>query len=119
MMIRDRFIELFGTEPLLVRSPGRINLIGEHTDYNDGFVLPAAIDKYINVAISKRNDDLISMFAVQPNEKFEVRISEIKPIDHSWTNYVLGVVDQFRKKGYQLGGFNMVVEGDVPTGAGL
>lgn len=118
-MIKDAFIDLFQVEPIVARSPGRINLIGEHTDYNEGFVLPAAIDKYIEVAVSKRGDNLISLFSVQYNEKFEVELSNIKPIDHSWTNYILGIVDQLIKSGYTLTGFNMVVDGDVPTGAGL
>jgi len=119
MMIKDLFHELYHGEPLLVRSPGRINLIGEHTDYNEGFVLPAAIDKYVNVAVSKRPDDLVSMYAMQFGEKMEVRVTDIKPIPDSWTNYILGVVDQLIKRGHAIGGFNMVVDGNVPTGAGL
>ncbi|MEO8583793.1 MAG: galactokinase [Flavitalea sp.] len=118
-MIKEIFKEIFQDYPIVVRSPGRINLIGEHTDYNEGFVLPAAIDKYIEVAVSKRNDKLICLYSVQHKENFEVRLSEIKPIDHSWTNYILGIVDQLLKRGNQLTGFNLVVDGDVPTGAGL
>jgi galactokinase len=119
MMIKDVFRKLYEEEPLLVRSPGRINLIGEHTDYNEGFVLPAAVDKYVNVAASRRSDDLIRMYAVQYAEQVEVRVADIKPVPGSWTNYVLGVVDQLIKRGYDIGGFNMVVDGNVPTGAGL
>lgn len=119
MTIKDVFRELYGSEPLLARSPGRINLIGEHTDYNEGFVLPAAIDKYVHVATAARNDDLISLYAVQFEERVDVRIADIKPVAGSWTNYVLGVVDQLVKKKYPIGGFNMVVDGQVPTGAGL
>lgn len=119
-MITEVFGRQFGSEATLVfRSPGRINLIGEHTDYNEGFVLPAAVDRYVQVAASKRNDDTISLFAIQFNEAFEVHIDDIKPIEDSWTNYVLGVVDQLIKRGYTIGGFNMVVDGDVPVGAGL
>jgi galactokinase len=100
-------------------SPGRINLIGEHTDYNEGFVLPAAIDKHGHVAASKRNDDTIILYAIEFKERFQVRLADIKPIEGSWTNYVLGVVDQLLKKGYTIGGFNMAITGDVPVGAGL
>jgi galactokinase len=114
------FKEIFGTPPAVEAvSPGRINVIGEHTDYNEGFVLPAAIDKYGHVAVSKRNDDIISLFAVEYNEKFEVRMADIGPIEGKWTNYVLGVVDQLIKRDFHFSGFNLVVSGDVPVGAGL
>lgn len=114
------FKQQFGTDPSVeVVSPGRINVIGEHTDYNDGFVLPAAIDKYGHVAASARNDDIISLFAVEYQEKFETRIAEIKPIKGKWTNYVLGIVDQLLKRNHKIGGFNLIVSGDVPVGAGL
>lgn len=119
-MIKQKFRELFGLDATVeVKSPGRINVIGEHTDYNEGFVLPAAIDKYGQVAVSKRKDDLISLFAIEFNEKFETRISDIKPIEGKWTNYVLGVADQLIKRNYKIGGFNLIVTGDVPVGAGL
>jgi galactokinase len=119
-MLKDQFKNIFGSEPLVeVISPGRINVIGEHTDYNEGFVLPAAIDKYGHVAVSKRNDDVISLYAVEFNEKFETRIPDIKPIEGKWTNYVLGVADQLLKKAYNVSGFNLIVSGDVPVGAGL
>lgn len=119
-MIRTIFREQFGGEPEgLFKSPGRINLIGEHTDYNEGFVLPAAIDKFARVAVAGRNDTRISLYAIQFNEQFEVDIEAIKPIPGRWTDYVLGVVDQLLKRGYDIGGFNMVVDGDVPVGAGL
>lgn len=119
-MLKDKFKSIFGSEPSAeVISPGRINVIGEHTDYNEGFVLPAAIDKHGHVAVAKRNDDIISLFAVEFDEKFETRIADIKPIEGKWTNYVLGVVDQLIKKEYKIGGFNLIVSGDVPVGAGL
>jgi galactokinase len=119
-MTKLPFKERFGTEPEVeVLSPGRINVIGEHTDYNEGFVLPAAIDRYGHVAASKRNDDIILLFAVEYNEKFETRIADIKPIEGKWTNYVLGVVDQLIKREYKIQGFSLMVSGDVPVGAGL
>jgi galactokinase len=116
--IADLFREKFEAEPLVVRSPGRINLIGEHTDYNQGFVLPAAIDKAIYVAVQKRNDDRLSLYAVDFEEVYEVALSDVAP-QKTWATYPLGVVHQLQTRGYSIGGFNMVIDGDVPVGAGL
>jgi len=113
------FHEKFSAEPLIVRSPGRVNIIGEHTDYNNGFVLPAAIDKAIYIAASKRNDDEIHLHAVDFNEDFTCNLSYVKPSEQHWPNYILGIVDQLQKSGYSISGFNAVVDGDVPVGAGL
>jgi galactokinase len=119
-MIRKIFTEQFNDQPTIeVKSPGRINVIGEHTDYNEGFVLPAAIDKYGHVAVSKRNDDIISLYAIEFKERFDTKIADIEPIEGKWTNYVLGVVDQLIKRNISITGFNLVVTGDVPVGAGL
>ena len=117
--LREKFRSLFNAEPLLVRSPGRVNIIGEHTDYNEGFVLPAAIDKAIYIAIEKRKDNEIHLYARDYEQSHEVTLSTVAPTDKHWPNYILGVVDQFQKRGYQLGGFNLVIDGDVPLGAGL
>jgi len=119
LSLQQKFAALFEMNPLLCYSPGRINLIGEHLDYNNGFVLPAAIDKAIYTAISKRNDDLIVLYSMAFNEKIEVRLSEIKPIEDSWGNYVLGVVAQLQSHQYKLQGFNLIFDGDIPIGAGL
>jgi galactokinase len=119
-MISTYFREHFQTEPaFLVRSPGRINLIGEHTDYNDGFVMPAAIDRYVNIAIGARTDGRIGLYAVQFNDYVELSFEEVVPQKSGWTNYVLGVVDQLLKRNYPVTGFNIAVDGDVPAGAGL
>lgn len=112
------FSEKFSVQPLIVRSPGRVNIIGEHTDYNDGFVLPAAIDKAVYVAVSKRNDDKIRLYASNFNEGYETSLPEIKP-SQNWYTYILGIVDQLVKNGYNINGFNLVIDGDVPAGAGL
>ena len=104
--------------PLIVRSPGRINIIGEHTDYNEGFVLPAAIDKSVYVAVDKRPDDKIHLYAAAFDAHFEITISDIKPT-HNWETYILGVVDQLLKRGEPVTGFNLVLDGDIPIGAGL
>lgn len=118
--IKQRYTSVFESEPThIVRSPGRINIIGEHTDYNEGFVLPTAIDKAIYVAIAAREDDRIRLYAEDFKAYFEVALSDIHPVEEGWPNYILGVVDQLKGKGLRLGGFNMYVDGDVPLGAGL
>lgn len=118
-LVRSAFVKQFATEPLLIKSPGRINLIGEHTDYNDGFVLPAAIDKAICVAVQKNSVKVIRLFSVEYNQLVEVPLADLKPSEHRWTNYILGVASQLQKRGYALTGFDLVVAGDVPLGAGL
>lgn len=106
--------------PLLVRSPGRVNIIGEHTDYNEGFVLPAAIDKAAYIAVSLRDDEEIHLRAEDLNETFSISISDLRPIgDISWPNYILGTVDQFIKNGLPVKGFNAVLTSNIPIGAGL
>jgi galactokinase len=116
--IKQVFKENFNEEPLIVRSPGRVNIIGEHTDYNDGFVLPAAIDKAIYVAITKRNDNTINLYSVDFKEWFTVEIANVQPTKN-WATYILGVVNQLTGRGYTISGFNLVIDGDVPIGAGL
>ena len=120
--IKQLFAENFGatSKPIIVRSPGRVNIIGEHTDYNDGFVLPAAIDKAAYIAIALREDDEIHLLAKDLNETFSISLSDLKPLgDISWPNYVLGAVAQFQKKDIPLKGFNAILTSDVPIGAGL
>ncbi len=106
-------------DSIIVRSPGRINLIGEHTDYNNGFVLPAAIDKAVYVAIEKNAGNKISLHSVDFNESVEIELEDIKPVPGHWSTYILGVVDQMIKRGHSLGGFKLSIYGDVPLGAGL
>ena len=117
--ITEIFRQHFGEPAFIVRSPGRINLIGEHTDYNLGFVLPASIDKAVYIAINKRDDKEINLVAVDLNETFNTSLDKIQYTDKQWPNYILGIVDQLQKNGYGLSGFNAVVGGDVPLGAGL
>lgn len=116
-----RFANLFGTtdEPLVVRAPGRVNIIGEHTDYNDGFVLPAAIDKAVWVAITSRTDNKILLYADVYQTFYDVSLDDLSPTSLHWPNYVLGVVDQLRKSGITISGFNLLLAGDIPIGAGL
>lgn len=110
--------QIFKEEPQVFRSPGRINIIGEHTDYNNGFVLPAAIDKAAYVAVGKRSDDEIKLYSVSFDDHFNCTTETLVRRD-SWTDYVLGVVDQLKKKGYPVHGFNLVLDGDIIIGAGL
>lgn len=112
--------ETFGREPLLVRSPGRINIIGEHTDYNQGFVLPAAIAQAAYVAIGLRDDDEIHLVAADFNASYATTLAEMAPSgNHGWQDYLLGSAAQFTAKGIALKGFNAVLSSEVPAGAGL
>jgi len=113
------FKKNFEGEPIIVRSPGRVNIIGEHTDYNNGFVLPAAIDKAIYVAVSARSDEKIKLYSGEFDKSFETSLSELKPTKEGWPNYILGVADQLIKRGYGIRGFNLAIDGDVPIGSGL
>lgn len=116
--VLNTFQAIYKEEPIIIRSPGRVNIIGEHLDYNEGFVLPGAIDKAIYIGISKRNDEKLHLHSVDYNENFTVSLQDIKPTE-TWSTYILGVVDQLIKKGHKISGFNLVLDGDVPVGAGL
>lgn len=120
-LIRNVFIEKFQITPtIIIRSPGRVNIIGEHTDYNNGFVLPAAIDKAAYIAISIRADEQIHLHAIDLHDAFETNIADVKPLDDGhWANFILGSAAQFYKKGLLTKGFNAVLSSDVPIGAGL
>lgn len=118
LAIEALFQQKFSEKPVVVRSPGRVNVIGEHTDYNDGFVLPCAINKAVYVAASKRHDSIIHLHAINFNETFEVALHDLKP-NKTWSTYVLGVVNQLSERGYNITGFNLLLDGDVPVGAGL
>ena len=94
--IKNKFKELFSDNPLIVRSPGRINLIGEHTDYNDGFVFPAAIDKEICFAAAENNIAKFRFYAYDLNESFELEVDKLAKTETSWANYLLGVAAQYK-----------------------
>ncbi|SUJ12096.1 Galactokinase [Sphingobacterium spiritivorum] len=118
--IQDKFYSHFQQHSsIIVKSPGRINIIGEHTDYNDGFVLPAAINKAVYVAVAPRQDNEICLYATDFREMFQVSAADLQPAEKGWPNYILGVVDQLQKRGLHVGGFNLFIDGDVPAGAGL
>jgi galactokinase len=118
--LRKRFEALYGHRPRVFRAPGRVNLIGEHTDYNDGFVLPAAIDFYTWVALSSRSDRKL----VLSSENFP-GIAEYE-LDspnhhrrHEWSDYVYGVVLVLERAGKRLRGADVLVAGEIPIGAGF
>jgi|YelNatPaOPRAMG01_1025707.scaffolds.fasta_scaffold06379_3 galactokinase len=117
--IVEKYKELFFEKPILFRSPGRINLIGEHTDYNLGFVLPAAIDKAIYFAVNKRNDDKCKIFSLDMNDSYEFSLNDIHKSGKHWPDYLIGTVEQILNKGKKISGFNCVFGGDIPIGAGL
>ncbi len=120
-LIDQKFVTLFGQKPLLVRSPARINLIGEHTDYNNGFVLPAAIDKEIFFAVAPNKVNKFRIFAYNFNGYVEIENQLLTPQDtkDKWANYLMGVVVQLQKLGFTVPTFDCVFGGNIPKGAGL
>ena len=120
LRLAQSFSARFATVPRIFRAPGRVNLIGEHTDYNDGFVFPAAIDLYTWTAISPRNDPKLRVYSENLDELSEIDLAESdhQPRDH-WSDYVHGVAVMLQKAGVTLRGVDMAVYSDVPSGAGL
>lgn len=112
------FLEVFSGTPVTYFSPGRINLIGEHVDYNDGFVMPGAINKGIWYAFALNGTDNIQFYSTDFKEQLSIKIDEVKKME-SWKNYVLGVVNEFIKDGKKIKGFDCVFGGDIPNGAGM
>jgi galactokinase len=116
--VLDSFKEKFSAEPNVYFSPGRINLIGEHIDYNDGFVMPAAINKGIYYAVAANHTDAVNFIALDFNETLSIKISAVQKMD-SWKNYVLSVLNEFIVLGKAIGGFDCVFSGDIPQGSGM
>jgi galactokinase len=118
--IVERFRARFHATPCLYRAPGRVNLIGEHTDYNDGFVMPAAIEFYCWVAISPREDHRLGIYSEEFSSSTEVDLSagEVQP-SKSWSDYPIGVALQLEHAGLLRRGANLLIESEVPMGAGL
>jgi galactokinase len=117
----DFFEKSFGNSPQkIVLSPGRINIIGEHIDYNDGFVLPAAIDKVICFAFEKTNSETSTIVAIDLGESFEINVENPVTLHEViWTNYFRGVLQQIQNKGLNIGNFNCVFSSTIPVGSGL
>jgi galactokinase len=117
---KERFRSLYPGEPAVYRAPGRVNLIGEHTDYNDGFVMPAAIGFYTWVAIAPRDDRKVVARSDNVSEEVEFDMDEDDPrARNHWSDYVRGVAVVLNQAGHRLRGANMLILGEVPIGAGL
>lgn len=118
-LLKERFRSIYGGEPVLCRAPGRVNLIGEHTDYNDGFVLPVAIDFYTWAAIRGREDDLLKVASLEFPDSVATTLNDALRPRHDWSDYVVGVLAELRKTESQQHGADILVHGEVPIGAGL
>ena len=118
-LISQKFEELYGEGAILFASPGRINLIGEHTDYNGGFVFPGAVDKGIVAAIRLNGTDKVRAYALDLGEGCEFGLNEEDKPAAQWACYLFGVCREIQKRGYTIGGFDTVFSGDVPLGAGM
>ncbi len=109
----------FEAEPLVVFAPGRINLIGEHTDYQEGFVFPAAISQGIWVAIAKNNLAVCRAYSLDFDQEFSFELGSMSPKKGHWATYIMGVCTLLQQAGYPLANFDLVLGGDIPTGAGV
>jgi galactokinase len=117
--VRQVYEQEFSTTPRIFAAPGRVNIIGEHTDYNGGLVLPAAIDKAAYLAVGPAQQGKGRWISVDFNETVEIDFNNIVKYERSWTSYLLGIIDQFRKLGHEPAAFHAVLASDVPIGAGL
>jgi len=119
-LLTARFREMFGTEMRIFRAPGRVNLIGEHTDYNDGFVMPAAIGFYTWVAAAKREDRVLEAYSDRFDEKITFSLDALAgPPRRHWSDFIRGVAATLQGAGHSISGANLVIHGEVPLGAGL
>lgn len=118
--LRERFAKLYGQEARVFRAPGRVNLIGEHTDYNEGFVMPVAMDLYTWVAAAPRDDSWVHVYSqnVSDHAEMDLRNLDLR-VRRYWSAYVCGVAASLRISGAEIGGANLLVDGKVPMGAGL
>jgi galactokinase len=117
--MRAQFIELYGVQPRVFSAPGRVNLIGEHTDYNDGFVLPMAIDRRTFVAAAARDDRTIRAASINETGRIEFEIGREYSSGHDWGRYVYGMAECMRREAFDLRGADLLIASDVPIGAGL
>ena len=117
--LKKEFQRFFSGELQIFRAPGRVNLIGEHTDYNDGFVMPAAIDFYTWVALARRSNSQVNVRSQSFADRVSVDLKASFAATHTWSDYVLGVLDQIRRAGLPLTGADILIQGEVPMGAGL
>lgn len=118
--VRKEFRERFEQPFITIQSPGRVNIIGEHTDYNDGFVLPAAINKTITVAIASNNSAVVNLYSMDMEQKVQISLDDLsKAPTEQWAKYLYGAVIELKKLGYTISGFDMVFGGNIPIGAGM
>jgi galactokinase len=119
--IAERFQLVYGTSAhAIFRAPGRVNLIGEHTDYNDGYVMPVAINLYAYSAVAGRADSSLSVYSEQFGETVEFDLAQVAaPPRKHWSDYVRGVAAVLQSKGYPVRGANLLIDGRVPIGSGL
>ena len=117
--LQKRFEDVYADEARIFRAPGRVNLIGEHTDYNDGFVMPAAIDFYTWVAIAPRADRKLVIHSENLSESVEFDLDAAPVPQHRWSDYPFGVAVMLERAGHRLRGANVLILGEVPIGAGL
>lgn len=119
--VQEAFVQQFNAKPeFIVRAPGRVNLIGEHTDYNEGFVFPTAIDREMIIAATPNGSDEIVAYSLDYAETDKFHLGEIgKSESHPWADYLRGVLSTLQKRNFVLRGFNAVLAGNVPQGAGL
>ncbi len=117
--IASAFRDKFSSQPLLVQGCGRINIIGEHTDYNEGFVLPASINRYIYFAIAENGTNECHFHTLDINDSYQFSLSDIKKSDKGWANYLMGILDQLQKENILLEGVDVVFGGNLPIGSGM
>jgi galactokinase len=117
--ILQKFRDRYGSDARTFRAPGRINLIGEHTDYNDGFVLPAAINFYTWVAIAPRSDRKLVLYSESFEEAVETSLDDHSPAKQHWSDYIRGVALKLEEAGHRLAGADLLIKGNVPVGSGL
>ena len=117
--LKRDFRAVYREEPQVFRAPGRVNLIGEHTDYNEGFVMPAAIDFYTAAAIAPRSDTKVNVRSQSFDRAVSFDIADDLRPKHNWSDYVVGVIDQIRRSGERPRGMDILIQGEVPIGAGL
>lgn len=118
----QKFEEIFGSPSTFIASaPGRVNLIGEHTDYNEGYVFPVAIDKYLNIAACRRSDRRVTLHALDVNDSYEFSLDRPPSTEQApaWSHYLIGVASLLQASGRKVSGIDAVITGDVPIGAGL
>ena len=116
--IRTEFSKRFKSRPLLIKAPGRINLLGEHVDYQEGVVMPAAIDRHFVLAMAAAADDKCNIFAADLEEGVSFSVNDLAP-GEAWINYLMGVLEGFQRKGFSVRGVDCVLGSTIPAGAGL